>query len=73
MYDAAFDWAPDDPRLDALADRTQRWLATRHRRGGGARLVEDPTVTRLAATWDGASSPAWERLAQVASQRKAGR
>lgn len=25
--DAAFDWSPDDPRLDALADRAQRWLA----------------------------------------------
>ncbi|HKE52780.1 MAG TPA: MerR family transcriptional regulator [Actinomycetes bacterium] len=30
--DAAFDWSPDDPRLDALADRAQRWLAKRHGR-----------------------------------------
>src|SRR6266511_3914110 len=28
-YDAAFDWLPDDPRLEALADRTARWLASR--------------------------------------------
>src|SRR5215468_291329 len=25
QYDAAFDWSPDDPRLPALAERTQRW------------------------------------------------
>src|SRR5207244_2582582 len=28
-HDAAFDWSPDDPRLYALADRTQRWIANR--------------------------------------------
>lgn len=72
-YDAALDWASDDPRLDALADRTQRWLANRHRTSaGGAQLVEDPTVARLAATWAGDEVPAWERLAEVARQRKAG-
>src|SRR5664279_4305304 len=40
-YDAAFDWSPDDPRLPALADRTQRWLTTRHGRGA-ARPIPDP-------------------------------
>src|SRR5580704_659608 len=28
-YDAAFDWEPDDPRLEALADRSARWFAAR--------------------------------------------
>ena len=32
-YDAAFDWSPDDPRLD---DRAHRWLANR---AGHGRLV----------------------------------
>jgi DNA-binding transcriptional MerR regulator len=72
-YNAAFDWSPDDPRLSALADRTQRWLADRQRRlEGSARRVEAPAVARLAAASVGASSPAWERLAEVARQRKAG-
>src|ERR1700724_801772 len=26
-YDAAFDWPADDPRLEALADRSARWFA----------------------------------------------
>src|ERR1700736_4580813 len=28
-YDAAFDWSADDPRLDALADRSAMWIVTR--------------------------------------------
>src|SRR6202521_5452375 len=28
-YDAAFDWPADDPRLEALADRAERWFVTR--------------------------------------------
>ena len=34
-YDAAFDWSPDDPRLPALADRTERWMASRYGRSEG--------------------------------------
>jgi hypothetical protein len=44
--DAAFDWSPDDPRLPALAQGPQRWLA---------------------AASVGASSPAWTRLAELAT------
>jgi hypothetical protein len=73
-YDAAFDWSPDDPRLYALADRTQRWIASRHRRlQGGMRPVQDPAIAQLAATSAGASSPAWDRLTEIAKERKAGR
>jgi DNA-binding transcriptional MerR regulator len=64
-YDAAFDWPPDDPRLVALADRTRRWLAARP-----GRPVQDPAVGRLIATSAGASSPAWERLAENGSPAK---
>jgi DNA-binding transcriptional MerR regulator len=72
-YDAAFDWSPDDPRLSGLADRTQRWLANWHGRlGGSARAVQDRTIAQLVATSAGASSPAWDRLTEIARQRKAG-
>ncbi|MEW9533919.1 MerR family transcriptional regulator [Microbispora sp. NPDC049125] len=73
-YDAAFDWPPDDPRLGALADRAQRWLASR--RGtpeDGEASVDDPTVARLIETSAGISSPAWSRLNEIAKEREAGR
>jgi DNA-binding transcriptional MerR regulator len=73
-YDAAFHWSPDDPRLDKLADRTQRWLANRHRRSKRSkRPVQDPTIAQLVATSFNGTSPAWDRLAEIAKQRKAGK
>jgi DNA-binding transcriptional MerR regulator len=73
-YDAAFDWPPDDPRLHPLADRTRRWIANRHRRSEGRkRPVPDPTITQLIAMSTGTSSPAWDRLTQIAQQLKADR
>ncbi len=72
-YDAAFEWSPDDPRLDALADRTRRWLASRPERSeSGERGVPDPTIVQLVAAAAGARSPAWDRLMQIAEQRKTG-
>ncbi len=72
-YDAAFDWSPDDPRLHPLADRGQRWLANRRDRSeGGARPTHDPAAAVLATTAAGASSPAWDRLTEIARQRSAG-
>jgi DNA-binding transcriptional MerR regulator len=71
--DAAFGWSPDDPRLEALADRTQRWVAKRRGRlEGGGWPVPDPAIVRLVTTWVGASSPAWDRLTEIAKQRKVG-
>jgi DNA-binding transcriptional MerR regulator len=73
-YDAAFDWSPDDPRLYALAERTQRWLANRHVRSEAeAPRPQDPTIARLAATSAGASSPAWDWLTEIAKQHQADR
>jgi DNA-binding transcriptional MerR regulator len=73
-YDAAFDWSPDDPRLYALVDRSARWLANRHGRSeGNERLVQDPTIAQLVNTSLGVSSPAWDRLNEIAMQQKAGR
>ena len=72
-YDAAFDWSPDDPRLYALADRSQRWIANRHGRSKGSeRPVLDPTITKLVAASFGATSPAWDRLTEIIKQRKTG-
>lgn len=72
-YDAAFDWSPDDPRLYTLADRSERWLASRSGRlQGGERSVQDSTIAQLVTTSVGASSPAWDRLREIAKERKAG-
>jgi DNA-binding transcriptional MerR regulator len=71
--DAAFGWSPDDPRLGALADRAQRWLATRHGRyEEGQRRLPDPAIVQLISTSVDASSPAWSRLTEIAKQDKAG-
>ncbi|WP_433352172.1 MerR family transcriptional regulator [Microtetraspora malaysiensis] len=64
-HDAAYDWSPDDPRLPALADRTRNWFTSHHSRSE-TRPVHNPTIARLAAqSQPGASSPAWDRLAQL--------
>jgi DNA-binding transcriptional MerR regulator len=71
-YDAAFDWSPDDPRLDALADRAERWLASQSSAlKGGEPSIQDPAIVQLVATSGGPSSPAWNRLAEIANERKA--
>jgi DNA-binding transcriptional MerR regulator len=72
-YDAAFDWSTDDQRLRGLADRTARWIANRR-----ARLerrewpVPDPAVVQLIATAVGETSPAWDYLAEIAKELRAG-
>ncbi len=71
-YDAAFDWRPDDSRLEGVAERARGWLTRRLARGdvgerGPARST-NRSVARLFATSSGASSPAWNRLAEIARQ-----
>jgi hypothetical protein len=71
--DAAFDWPADDARLPALADRTLRWMAQRARASpNDARSAPDATIARLAATFAGARSAAWDRLAEIARAAAAG-
>jgi DNA-binding transcriptional MerR regulator len=66
-YDAAFDWPADDPRLDALANRAQRWLVRRGSgRAKGPQPAADPGIVQLIATSTGSSSPAWDRLKEIA-------
>ena len=70
-YDAAFDWPADDPRLEALAERSQRWFT---RRGvaptSGKQPAADPGIVQLIATSTGSSSPAWDRLKEIARERR---
>ncbi len=69
-YDAAFDWPADDPRLDALAERAERWLVRRAgRRASKRRPTADPGIAELIATSTGSSSPAWNRLKEIARER----
>lgn len=69
-YDAAFDWSPDDPRLYPLADRAQRWLANWHGSSdGAAKPALNPAIAQLVTTTPvGVSSPAWDRLIEIAKQ-----
>ena len=72
-YDAAFDWSENDPRLDALAERAERWFV---KQGdgltSGRQPAADPGIAQLIATSSGASSPAWNRLKEIGQERIAG-
>ena len=73
-YEAAFDWSPDDPRLYALSDRSRRWFADSTVRSEPVgRSMQDPAVVKLIAASSGVSSPAWDRLAEIAKERGASR
>lgn len=64
-YDAVYDCSPADPRLPELAARTREWFG---RRDNGSSDVpdHDATIARLAVrSQPGASSPAWDRLAEL--------
>jgi DNA-binding transcriptional MerR regulator len=72
-YDAAFGWSADDPRLDALAERSERWFVGRgDGLTSGRQPAADPGIIQLIATSTGSSSPAWDRLKEIAQERKAG-
>ena len=72
-YDAAFDWSPDDPRLIALADRSKQWFAKQPGISKQSKTpVLDPTIVKLVATSFSGISPAWDRLSELAKQRKVG-
>jgi len=72
-YDAAFDWPADDPRLEALADRSEQWFVRRGDRATSRKQpAPDPGIAQLIATSTGSSSPAWDRLKEIAKERIAG-
>ena len=70
-YDAAFAWSPDDPRLYKLAKRGQKWLARRSTKRNGASIPAS-AIAQLISQSVGASSPAWDRLSEIAGELKAG-
>jgi DNA-binding transcriptional MerR regulator len=73
QYDEAFDWPADDPRLEALAARSERWFVKRGDRLKSAKQpAPDPGIVQLIATSTGSSSPAWDRLKEIARERAAG-
>ena len=69
-HDAAFDWSPDDRRLHRLAARSEKWITSR-RKGAQTPAAPDPTIAQLIATSAGPSSPAWDRLGEIAKERRA--
>jgi DNA-binding transcriptional MerR regulator len=71
-YDAAYDWSPDDPRLEALVDRTADLMASLTRRRQREEWpTPDPAITQLVTTSVGVSSPAWDRISEIAQERMA--
>ncbi|HEY7176631.1 MAG TPA: MerR family transcriptional regulator [Micromonosporaceae bacterium] len=70
-YDAAYDWAPDDPRLNALVERSEQWFVRRQERRGGIEFpMQDPAIAELVTTTLGVTSPAWDRLAEIGERRR---
>jgi len=67
-FDAAFDWSPDDPRLEELADRAGRWMRSHPDTHDRRRPPVDPAIVQLVAKAAGSSSPAWDRLAEIARE-----
>ena len=67
--DQAFNWDPADPRLEEVADGMMAYAA-RHRadRPDGATL-DDPVAMDLLSSQPGGTSPDWQRLLQLTSDR----
>jgi len=75
-YDRCIDWAPDDPRIDDLAERMADWTVQRYpdtdpRQPTG--LDIDPTILQLIQSSIVDSSPAWRRLNELVRHRHAAR
>jgi DNA-binding transcriptional MerR regulator len=68
--DQAFGWDPDDPRLDDLADAMVAFAA-RHRpaRPDGGATLDDPVAVDLLSSQPGGTTPAWERLLRLTSEK----
>ena len=67
--DQAFDWDPADPRLEEVADGMMAYAA-RHRadRPDGATL-DDPVAMDLLSSQPGGTTPAWQRLLRLTSEK----
>jgi DNA-binding transcriptional MerR regulator len=69
--DGAFDWDPADPRLEKLADEMVAWVS-QSRPDHGQPPPDSPVVALMSAQI-ASSSPAWQRLRELAEDpRRAG-
>jgi DNA-binding transcriptional MerR regulator len=68
--DQAFDWDPADPRLEEVADAMVAFAA-RHRPDPDSdrATLDDPVAVDLLSSPPGGSSPAWEQLLRLTSDR----
>jgi DNA-binding transcriptional MerR regulator len=71
-YEQAVEWDPADPRLEELADALVRFTEQGSEEEGPDRDLDDPTVIALLASHFGdVSSPALERVAELAEEKRA--
>jgi len=69
-YDEAFDWDPDDPRLEELADAMVRFVKKRQTDVPPTAEMDDPTTVALLNAQTGyALSPSLERLNELCAER----
>jgi DNA-binding transcriptional MerR regulator len=68
--DQAFGWDPADPRLEEVADAMVAFAA-RHRpaRPDSGATLDDPVALDLLSSQPGGTSPAWERLLRLSSEK----
>lgn len=65
LTDRAFDWSPDDPRIEETAQLTIAWIRTAYadaEPADSAQWGEDPTAYRLVTQYRRSASPGWRRL-----------
>lgn len=70
LFDEAYAWDPDDPRLEELADAVMAWPGMGS--GESSWTTDDPIMTALIESQDGVSSPAWDRLSVLCRARTPG-
>ena len=65
LTDRAFDWSPDDPRIEDAAQRTISWIRATYadaEPADSAQWGDDPTAYRLVTQYRRNASPGWRRL-----------
>lgn len=67
--DQAFGWDPADPRLDELADAMVAFAARHRPDSGDGATLDDPVAADLLSSQPGGTSPAWDRLMRLASDK----
>ena len=68
-FDEAFDWRPEDPRLERLADDVTALLLKLEPPAPAADVRIDDTVVAMLDARSLGASPAWRRLAELLGQR----